>query len=71
MDFQKIIVFAYACAALITFGYSYNADYEAVGKNSIVTGGEINGARAFLCGVAWPAYWTVNAFKGVRPAHQK
>lgn len=66
MDFHKIVVCAYACAALLTFGYSYNADYESAGKNSIVTSEEINASRALVSGAMWPAYWAVSAFQGVR-----
>lgn len=64
---NKFIVAAvlYAMAGIVTFGYSYNADFEE--GNQFIRSGEINSARALLCGMMWPLYWTVEGFKGVRP----
>ncbi|MGL4754418.1 MAG: hypothetical protein ACRCXB_18750 [Aeromonadaceae bacterium] len=72
MKTELIAVSAYALVAILTFGYSYNADYQQPGENSIVSSGELNGARALLCGAMWPAYWAVSAFEWARPvAHQQ
>lgn len=53
---------AYLIAFLLTFGYSFNRDYD----KEAVSG--INTIRAFLCAVGWPAYLSKIAFEGVRRA---
>jgi hypothetical protein len=59
-------VIAYAVAGLLTFGYSFNADYrEAPGP--FVQSVELNTVGALFAAVGWPLYWSVQAFRGLRP----
>lgn len=60
MNKLKIAVLAaYLVAAIITFGFSYNHDYD-----ESIAG--LNGHRALLCGVFWPLYFSKVAFEGYR-----
>jgi len=61
LDPIKAGLVAYAICALLTFGYSYNRDYE-VPKSS-----NMNPLRAFMCAVVWPAYLSKVAFERMRP----
>lgn len=56
----------YLVGVLLTFGYSFNADYQP--GNQFVSGAERNTVAALLAAGAWPLYWSVTAFRGLRPA---
>jgi hypothetical protein len=56
----------YLLIAILTFGYSYNAGYESP-RNTFVTAEETNGARAMMSAMLWPLYWSLQAFKSIRP----
>jgi hypothetical protein len=67
----EISIATYFFIALITFGYSYNAEYPT-GKTQYEGDRVILAtAQAVACGISWPAYLTVNFFKQYRPAIEK
>jgi hypothetical protein len=63
----RFLIPIYLLVALLTFGYTFNADYEESKNPSWVSTEEINLYNAFGCGMFWPMYWTVKAFKPLRP----
>jgi hypothetical protein len=58
---------AYCIVGLLTFGYSYNADYTAP-RSEFVRADELNSLSALMAGMFWPLYWSTQAFRGLRPA---
>lgn len=61
---MKYLIAAYAVVGLLTFGYSYNADYRQ--GTAFARAEEINASAALMAGMCWPFYWTVKAFKPLR-----
>jgi hypothetical protein len=59
----------YFVVGLLTFGYSYNADYVVPAKGSFARAEELNSTGALLAAMAWPLYWSAKAFSGFRPPH--
>lgn len=57
----------YGLLGLLTFGYSYNADYR-LPRSDFSTAEEVNFAGASIAGMGWPLYWVIVAFKPMRPA---
>lgn len=57
------LLLAYIFIGLLTFGYSYNKEYNS--KAWDPTGGACI-AAVMISGV-WPLYWSVKLFQGVRP----
>jgi hypothetical protein len=55
MIFRCLI--GYAVIAVLTYGLSYNIDYEQP-KNNI----DMNGPRAMMCSMFWPFYLSQKAF---------
>lgn len=56
-------IIAYAICAVITFGVSFNLDYEPP-RNEYDSGS--NAARAFVSGMLWPMYISYAITKGLR-----
>lgn len=56
----KTAMISYVIGALLTFGYSYNRDYDHSAP-------DLNAMRAYLCAMVWPAYVSKVAFEGLRP----
>lgn len=65
MSRERAILVAYVVVGMVTFGYSYNADYQTP-KSPFVAAEELNGARAVAAGMIWPLYWMVQAFRSHR-----
>lgn len=55
---------SYLLIGLLTFGASYNLDYDPPKRLS----GDMNSLRAAACGILWPAYWAQVGFRFLRPS---
>lgn len=58
------VLIGYLVVALLTFGYSYNADWRP--GNDFARAEEINSIGAFMAAMVWPLYWTAKAFSPLR-----
>jgi hypothetical protein len=73
MDWFLVIVRGYIVAAIITFGYATNADWETEKESQFVPGKTIkvdiadNTLRGVLCGMMWPLYLSYKLFQSARP----
>lgn len=57
----------YLFCALVTFGYSYNADFWTDSRAAPGDVQLINTISAGFKAGLWPLYWSVKAFESVRP----
>jgi hypothetical protein len=57
------LVVAYALMAVITYGHSWNTNYEYNDQKRM----DILPLESFLCAACWPLYWSAQAFKPLRP----
>ena len=55
---------SYLVIFIITFGFSYNLDYEEPKPMMLST----NTGRALFCGMFWPFYWVEFSTRGLRPS---
>lgn len=58
-----ISALSYLLCATLTFGASYNLDYDPPKSKD----GDLNSLRAAACGAFWPVYWTQVSFRFLRP----
>ena len=57
----KIAISAYVLGAVLTFGHSYrNIEIE---EAVFISEDEKRASGAIVCGIAFPLYWSVQAFK--------
>lgn len=55
----------YLLAAVITFGFAFNLEYEREDK-MYSSAAERNVARSLGCAIGWPLYWSVKASQSLR-----
>jgi len=58
------ISIAYVLGFILTFGHAFNEiDKNYISSNGSNLRAEANTAGALMCGLAFPLYWSVQAFK--------
>ena len=55
---------AYALMFILTFGYSFNLFYTSNDAHPMAS--ENRCIESFICGIAWPLFWSSEAFRYLR-----